>query len=394
MNEIRLDAYSSSDGRQRPAGRKPEQLGARRTAHSPETALLGLGVAAPVATLDQDAAADFAAARCCADDRQANWLRRIYRHSGVAQRASVLLDGDGLTALDAFYPLSGSDPQGPTTGARMQRYAESAGALGAHACRTAFAEAGIDRDAITHLVTVSCTGLMSPGLDAELIERLGLSPDIGRLNLGFMGCHGALNGLRAAQALAASTPDARVLLCCVELCSLHFQYGWDTQKIVANALFADGAGAMIIGSGNTGRGGWRLAGTASRIAPNSSDAMCWRIGDHGFEMTLSRDVPGLIRGAARDWLAGWLAEYDLAIPDIAHWAIHPGGPKIIETVLESLSLPASAGEASRAVLADHGNMSSPTVLFIIERLRAQAAARPCVALGFGPGLALEAALFL
>ncbi|HET7370960.1 MAG TPA: type III polyketide synthase, partial [Gammaproteobacteria bacterium] len=247
---------------------------------------------------------------------------------------------------------------------------------------------------ITHLVTVSCTGLMSPGLDAELIERLSLSPDIGRLNLGFMGCHGALNGLRAAQALAASQPDARVLVCCVELCSLHFQYGWDTQKIVSNALFADGAGAVIIGGQAGGHGGWRLAGTASRIAPHSTDAMSWRIGDHGFEMTLSRDVPALIRAGVHDWLSGWLSNHQLTIEDIAHWAIHPGGPKIIETVLESLSLPESAGAASRAVLADHGNMSSPTVLFIIERLRAQRAAGPCVTLGFGPGLALEAALFL
>lgn len=358
--------------------------------------LHGLGVATPPGTLDQDAAADFAAARCCANDREARWLRRVYRQSRVRRRASVLLQpGDGMAGLETFYPLPGApDDHGPTTAARLRRYAVAAAPLAATACRAAFADAAIEPAAITHLVTVSCTGMVSPGLDAQLIEALGLSPDIGRVNLGFMGCHGALNGLRAAGALAQSVPDARVLMCCVELSSLHFRYGWHPQKIVANALFADGAGAAILGPAQDERPGWRLAGTASRIAPGSADAMTWRIGDHGFEMTLSRDVPRLIRASVRTWLDEWLPRHGLAAADIAHWAIHPGGPKIIETVLESLSLSAAAGDASGAILAGHGNMSSPTVLFILERLRAQGAAGPCVALGFGPGLALEAALFV
>lgn len=353
-------------------------------------ALLGLGAAAPASTLDQQAAADFAARRCCETDRQRAWLNRIYRQSGVRRRASVLLEqGDGTAPLAAFYPPGGPSP---TTAARMQRYADTAGSLAARACRAAFSDAAaIEPAAITHLVTVSCTGLMSPGLDAELIDRLGLSADVGRLNLGFMGCHGALNGLQAAGALVQS--GGRVLLCCVELCSLHFQYGWDPQNIVANALFADGAGAAILAPAGGGSA-WRLAATASRVAPDSGDAMSWRIGDHGFEMTLSRKVPELIRGALGDWIADWLAQHRLRIGDVAHWAIHPGGPRIIETALESLSLPDAAGETSRAVLAEHGNMSSPTALFILHRLRARSAARPCVAMGFGPGLALEAALFV
>ncbi len=352
--------------------------------------VLGLGVTSPRGSLAQDTAADFAAARCGAGEREQRWLRRIYRQTGVQQRASVLLDDGGL---GTFYPQAPTDPRGPGTAARMRRYTESAPALAERASKAACAEAGLERERVTHVVTVSCTGLMSPGLDEELISRLGLSPDVGRLNLGFMGCHGALNGLRAAEGLLADAPDSRVLLCCVELCSLHFQYGWNPQNIVANALFADGAGALVLGA-ETIAGGWHLAGTASRVAPNSADAMTWRIGDHGFKMTLAREVPELIRGAACEWLDPWLAAHDLRVEDVAQWAIHPGGPKIIATTLESLSLPPAAGAASRTVLAEHGNMSSPTVLFIIERLRAQQAALPCVALGFGPGLALEAALFV
>ncbi|HEX5514328.1 MAG TPA: type III polyketide synthase [Gammaproteobacteria bacterium] len=359
-----------------------------------QAGLHGIGVATPAGTLDQEAAAAFATPRCCADERQQAFLQRIYRHSGVQRRASVLMrPHDDTTALEAFYPPpTAADDLGPTTAVRLRHYAAAAGPLAAEACRAAFADAATDPTQITHLVTVSCTGLISPGLDAELIERLGLSPDIGRINLGFMGCHGALNGLRTASALAQSGPDARILLCCVELCTLHFRYGWDLQKIVANALFADGAAAVVVGPAGDRSESYRLVDTTSRLALDSSDAMIWRIGDHGFEMTLSREVPRLIRGAIGAWLHDWLARHALSVPDVAHWAIHPGGPKVIQAVTESLALPAAAGRTSASVLAEHGNMSSPTVLFILQRLRAQAANGPCVVLGFGPGLALEGAL--
>src|SRR5262249_17792845 len=130
------------------------------------------------------------------------------------------------------------------------------------------------------------------------------------------------------------------------------------------------------------------------LIPDSEDAMGWTIGDHGFEMTLSKRVPALIASNLRPWLSGWLAEQNLCIDDIASWAIHPGGPRILDAAAESLGLPTEATRPSREVFAAHGNMSSPTVLFILEHLRTQRAPRPCVALGFGPGLCAEAALFL
>lgn len=355
--------------------------------------IFGLGVATPPGTLNQDRATELAEARCCSSDRERDLLRRIYRHSGVRRRASVLLDAsDDATALEAFYPLpeSAAD-RGPSTATRLQRYAETAGPLAAIACEAAFDECSIGAEKITHIVTVSCTGLISPGLDAELIERLGLARDIGRINLGFMGCHGALNGLRAASAWANSLPDACVLLCCVELCTLHFHYGWDTQKVVSNALFADGAAAAIVGP--QGHDGLQLLDTASLMTENSNAAMTWKVGNHGFEMTLAREVPQLIRDSLPAWLDGWLAEHGLGAHDVAHWAIHPGGPQIIQAVVEALALPENAADESANVLAEHGNMSSPTLLFILQRLRQRQATGPCVALGFGPGLAFEAALF-
>ncbi|HXS72552.1 MAG TPA: type III polyketide synthase [Rhodanobacteraceae bacterium] len=354
----------------------------------------GIGTALPRASFAQETAIPLAAARCCNNERERAWLERIYRASGVRRRGSVLLArDDDAASVEAFYPSPTSPgDRGPGTAMRLARYAQEAGNLAARACADAFVDAAIDPTSITHLVTVSCTGLFSPGLDAELIERLGVPRDVGRANLGFMGCHGALNGLRAAAAFAQAAPDARVLLCCVELCSLHFCYGWNPQQVVANALFADGAAAAIVTQA-IGNSTFRLTDCASLLTSDSGDAMTWRIGDHGFEMGLTQEVPRCIRASLRGWLEPWLASRGLTINDVAQWAIHPGGPDIIQAALDALGLPDNAGDASRAVLAAHGNMSSPTVLFILQRMRASAAAGPTVALGFGPGLVFEAALF-
>ncbi len=354
--------------------------------------LRGIGTATPPASFAQETAIALAAARCCNNERERVWLERIYRAGGVQRRASVLLRGDDDTAsVEAFYPSPATPADhGPGTAMRLARYAQEAGGLAARACAAAFRDGALEPVSITHLITVSCTGLFSPGLDAELIAQLGLPRDVGRANLGFMGCHGALNGLRAASAFARATPDARVLLCCVELCSLHFCYGWNPQQVIANALFADGAAAAIVTS--AGDSGLSLTDCASLLTRDSSAAMIWRIGDNGFEMDLSPEVPRCIRASLRGWLEPWLASHGLALNKVAQWAIHPGGPDIIQAALDALGLPADAGNESRAVLAAHGNMSSPTLLFILQRMRANAA-RPIVALGFGPGLVFEAALF-
>jgi prepilin-type processing-associated H-X9-DG protein len=209
-----------------------------------------------------------------------------------------------------------------------------------------------------------------------------------------MGCHGALNALRVAQSFIAAEPAARVLLCCTELCSLHYQYGWDQEQVVANTLFADGSAAVVLGAEAEHRPeAWRLGGCASCVLPDSDREMTWRITDHGFAMTLSPRVPELIREQLRPWLNAWLREHGLRLEDVKSWAIHPGGPRVLQATVEALGLPASVADASYAVLAEHGNMSSATVLFVVRRLQQQGAAPPCVALAFGPGLTAEAALF-
>jgi predicted naringenin-chalcone synthase len=184
----------------------------------------------------------------------------------------------------------------------------------------------------------------------------------------------------------------------VELCSLHHQFGWDADTIVANALFADGAAAVVGLACDASRKesaretGYRLVASGSTLIEDSEDAMSWRIGDHGFRMTLSPRVPDLICQHLRPWLVGWLAPRGLTLDAVGSWAVHPGGPRILSAFREATGLGASTLETSGSILAEFGNMSSPTVLFILDRLRKTHAPRPCVALAFGPGLAVEAAL--
>ena len=363
-------------------------------------AIAGLGTAVPATRVSQAEAMVIARRLCCPTEEQATWLPGIYLHSGIDARhlafdPEVVRDfHDGTRHSGSpFVPGETPGDRGPTTGVRMRHYAQHAGPLAVRAASLALGRSGLEPRAITHLVTVSCTGFRAPGVDVEVIKGLGLAPTVQRTQVGFMGCHGALNGLRVARAFVEADPAARVLLCAVELCVLHYHYAWDPQRMIANALFADGAAAVVgVPEAAAPAGSWRVAANGACLFPDCEDAMTWTIGDHNFEMTLSKRVPGLIGEGLRPWLEAWLADNGVAPGEVASWAIHPGGPRILSAVEEALGLGREQAAASRAVFAEHGNMSSPTVLFILERLRSQEAPRPCVALGFGPGLAAEAAL--
>jgi predicted naringenin-chalcone synthase len=364
-------------------------------------AILGLGTAVPPASITQTDAAGIARAICCRTKEQETWLPVMYDRTGIDRRHlafgqevidDILHDTDFSHSV--FLPTGRDDDHGPTTGQRMRHYVTSAAPLALCASRQALLESGLAATDLTHLITVSCTGFHAPGVDYELIQGLGLRPTVQRTHVGFMGCHGALNGLRVARAFADSDPEARVLVCAVELCALHYHYGWDPQKMIANAIFADGAAALIgVPDALAPSGVWRVADAGSCLLPDSREAMSWTIGDRGFEMTLSKRVPGLIRQHLRPWLESWLDRRGLRIETVGSWAIHPGGPRILDAIAESLVLGEDKLASARAVFAGHGNMSSPTVLFIVEHLRDQRAPLPCVALGFGPGLVAEAVLF-
>jgi predicted naringenin-chalcone synthase len=365
-------------------------------------AILSLGTAVPSATMNQVEGERLARSLCCETDEQATWLPNLYRGTGIDCRHTVLSQQvlrdvvEGTRhSQSVFLPTGRPGDAGPTTGQRMEIYAAEAEPLALRAAGRALEASGLAPDAITHLVTVSCTGFQAPGVDWALITQLGLPATTQRTHVGYMGCHGAMNGLRVAAAFTGADPASRVLLCAVELCSLHYHYGWDPQKVIANALFADGAAAVVgVPAAQASASAWRLRASGSYLFPDSADAMSWTVADHGFEMTLSKRVPGLIAANLRPWLEAWLQQHEVALADVKSWAIHPGGPRILIAAAEGLGLDEPALQTSRDVFAKHGNMSSPTVLFILDALRRRQAPRPCVALAFGPGLTAEAALFV
>jgi predicted naringenin-chalcone synthase len=363
-------------------------------------AILGLGTALPATAISQEDGLRISRRLSCPTDAQETWLPAMYSGTGINARRLALgadvirdiLDGTRHSG-SPFLPTGRPDDRGPTTAQRMEHYSRLAPPLALAAARAALDRSGLAPTSLTHLITVSCTGFLAPGLDVAVIEALRLVPTVQRTHVGYMGCHGAVNGLRVARAFTAAEPDARVLVCAVELCSLHFHYSWDPQRMIANALFADGAAAVVgVPPAVAPAGAWCVAAAGSCLVPHSTDAMSWTVGNHGFEMTLSKRVPDLIAAHLRPWLAGWLAAQGVRLEEVRSWALHPGGPRILSAVEEGLGLSREAAAPSRAIFAECGNMSSPTLLFILDRLRTADAPRPCVALGFGPGLMAEALL--
>jgi len=361
-------------------------------------AILGIGTATPDRRIAQRDAAELAAAFTAAEPGGDRVLAAIYRQTQIRSRGSVLLDdpGPAAWAQTFFPPASVTEPGGPGTRPRMERYAAEAGPLAIAAASRGLAAAAVEAAEVTHLVTCSCTGFASPGFDLDLVAALGLPADVARTHVGFMGCHGGFNALRVADAFVSARPESVPLVVCVELCSLHFQYGSRSDTIVANSIFADGAAALVGGHAARRRaaGGatWRIERQWSAVLPDSREEMAWTIGDHGFEMRLAAAVPGTIRRHLPGAVAAGLSAAGLARAEIGSWAVHPGGPRVLAAVEGALELPAAALAASRGVLADHGNMSSATILFILERLFRGETAGPCVAMAFGPGLTAELAL--
>lgn len=359
--------------------------------------ILSIATAVPRAHVKQTDAAEFACQRLSTDatERQQNVVRELYRRSGVASRGTVILDEtDSHDPKDQLFyqPSNSPNDRGPTTSQRMEMYERSVNGLALRAAAEATRKSGVSTDKIGHLVTVSCTGFGSPGFDFAIINELGLSAETSRTHVGFMGCHGLLNALRVARGYVAQNPNKFVLVCAAELCTLHHQYGFEPEQIVANSLFADGAAALVVGDAGESTGRWRFVDSRSRIVAQTEQAMTWRIGDAGFEMTLSAAVPQTITQYLRPTLEAWLSDSGLTLSDISSVAIHPGGPRILRACAEAAGFTADQMAASESVLREHGNMSSPTVAFILERLIQHDSQPPCVMLGFGPGLTIEYAL--
>ncbi|MGB3795051.1 MAG: type III polyketide synthase [Alteraurantiacibacter sp.] len=296
---------------------------------------------------------------------------------GISHRYSVLSGDDAALNFGSFY-MTGKQPG---TGARMRRYADSAPDLAMKAISDL-----PSTDGVTHIVIASCTGFIAPGLDQLIARRLGLAVDVERVSIGFMGCYAGVTLLRTAGHIVRSQPTAKVLAVSVELCSLHLQETDDIEILLAMGQFADGAAAAIVSA----QGDGLALGEGVSLALEESDKLItWTIGDNGFAMHLSGEVPGrladaLDNDATRKTIMG-------ENPPIA-WAVHPGGRSVLDAVERGLPLASNALDASRSVLDQFGNMSSATVLFVLERL-ARERPQSGIALAFGPGLAMEGLRF-
>jgi predicted naringenin-chalcone synthase len=358
----------------------------------------GLGHCVPPHRIAQETAAVLARSFQGGQAKASNAVDALYRRAGVQFRHSVVLDSstNGEAERQSFYPAATSaGDRGPTLSDRMRRYEQAAGELAVGAARQALDRARAAPQEVTHLITVSCTGFAAPGFDLELYRELPLSPAVARTHIGFMGCHAMLNALRVAHTMCQADAAAVVLVCAVELCSLHYQYGRRAQYIVANSLFADGAAAAVCSAESPcGNEAWRWLANGSTVIPQTASDMSWKLGDHGFEMSLSPRVPDVIRATLRGWMESWLASQGLSLHEVRRWAVHPGGPRILDAVQEALGLEPHDLTPSRDVLRDYGNMSSATVMFVLERLSALGGEGPCVMVGFGPGLVIETALLV
>ncbi len=358
---------------------------------SDHAVIAGIGTALPEGCLTADDFASLATRLCARIPREEALIRTVIRQSGVDKRHSVLVqhNADGRIHAPLFEDREKDTPRSPTTGERMQAYAKHAPPLAKEASIKALDNAGLEARDITHVVIVSCTGFYSPGLDFELINALGLRNNVSRRIVGFMGCHGALNGLQEAASICALQPDANVLLCSVELCTLHFQLEVGRNALLPNSLFADGAAALVVNNGQHDEK-LLLVDCASHYIPGTTDLMTWDITNTGFRMTLDSSVPDVIRTSLLSPVEEFLLRNRLQRSDIANWLIHPGGPRVIDACGNALGLTSDQLEPSREMLRTHGNMSSCTVLHLL----AGTTNHPSLVIAFGPGLVAEFALLV
>ena len=318
-----------------------------------------------------------------ADPRLRTVFRRMVSRANIAHRYSFLDPrGVGQSPHDAndFYRRGNF----PDTAQRMELFEQSAPVLMRNAVdRLALNEK--ERAGLTHVLVTCCTGFYAPGLDFEIVDHLGLAAGVERTTVGFMGCYAAINALKLARHIVRSEPDAGVLMLNLELCTLHFQETQQLEQVLSFLLFADGAAASLI---TAREHGFALDSFKAVTVPETRELITWRIGGLGFDMLLSGQVPAELGRALHE--GEWMAERD----NIDLWAVHPGGRSILDAVEKALELPADALAASREVLSCFGNMSSATVMFVLQRMmqQAQPGQRGC-AMSFGPGLTAETMRF-
>jgi predicted naringenin-chalcone synthase len=320
-------------------------------------------------------------------------LKFLYRHSGIETRYSVMPDYSSTAEDRQFYSTSKCLEPFPDLEKRMQWFADNAASLSVNTLRKCIA-GKIKGNEITHLITVSCTGMSAPGMDLEIMEAMDLPANIFRTSVNFMGCYAAIHALKMADAFCNNDPKANVVIVCTELCTLHFQKENSTDNITSTLLFGDGCAAVLVKNNEVSEKGLLLRNFFADVAFKGKKDMSWQLSSKGFLMTLTGYVPDLVKEDFDILVNKALKNADIRKEVISHWCIHPGGKKILESIEQSTGLNKVDLQYSYDVLREYGNMSSPTVLFVLDKIlrelqNNQPQAATIFGAAFGPGLTME-----
>ena len=361
-----------------------------------ESAIVAIGVANPRHQYRQMDIAEFITAGLPEKSAEKRLIKSVYKAAGIDFRYSVLDQRDEASGCHHFFSGDAAIPT-PGTAARMKIYHDHALTLALTAIRNCFASLDhFDAGTITHVITVSCTGMYAPGIDIEIVQKLQLNSTIKRTAINFMGCYGAFNGIKVANDICLANPAAVVLLVCVELCTIHFQNNRNMDNIVANAIFADGAAAVVIQANSSYDKYFNLVDFHCNLMPQTSKDMAWKISDYGFDIVLSSYVPDVIQAGISEFVDDLLGRNALVKSDINFFAIHPGGLKILRACEQSLAISCDDNQYSYQVLKSFGNMSSATILFVLkgiwDDLDDDGHGKNIFSCAFGPGLTLESML--
>ena len=356
-----------------------------------------IGLANPPNRISQKQAAEFMVRAHQLEGNAAHRLKALYRATGIGHRYSVIKDYAQPSGDFEFYSNQINLEPFPSTAQRMAIYRPAALKLGLEAIGNCLSNSQISGSQITHLITVSCTGMYAPGLDLDLVKALSLPTKIERTAINFMGCYAAMNALKVGRSICQAQPDANVLILCVEICSIHFQKKATDDYLLSNALFGDGAAAVLLRGHTNDTKALQLVSSYCDLLPSTSDTMAWEIGDLGFEMKLAAYVPDLIGEGIQKLTKDLLEEAQLSSDSVDYYAIHPGGKKILEKAEEALGICREQNQPAHRVLREYGNMSSPTILFVLkeiwDELGDQDREKHILTFAFGPGLTLESMLF-
>ena len=361
-----------------------------------EIAITAIGTANPGYKSHQSATVDLIIAALNLKPAEKRLLRSVYKATGIDYRYSVLSDFDSTPGPFTFLP-NDANALLPTTAERMKIYKKHALNLALAAiqnCLLGLRHFSVQD--ITHLITVSCTGMYAPGIDIEIVQKLNLNSSTKRTAINFMGCYGAFNGMKVADAICRAHPLAKVLVVCVELCSIHFQSKMTLDNIISNAIFADGAAAVLIQAQPQYKKYFKIENFHCDLLPQTSQEMAWHIGDDGFDIVLSSYVPEVIQSGIADFMQSAIKQNQFKLSDIDLFAIHPGGLKILKACEKSLTITKEQNKYAYQILKNYGNMSSATVLFVLraiwDDLTQKDHAKNIFSCAFGPGLTLESML--